>query len=452
MRKSPERRKIEKERKKEIDYTQEGLTGLEIEERVDVKESVFPKSEKIKAKEVVTGQNAFEEAKFCWVESVKAGMSAFSGAENCEAKYVKAKSDAFSLAQNCKAEKVEAGITAFPNAENCEAKYVKAGRDAFSMAQNCKVEKVEARVSAFPGAENCEAREVKSEEVDAFDSAKKCLVQKVEANWYAFNRAEKCLITEKVKAEEIGRDSLGVVVLGEAEGEVFLPVILMKGKLEKEKPEQIERFFKEELKKSQQGKESIFDYLSFFNWEGKTLKEGEEILKQRYERVKEKREVLEELRKYNFYFLIGDNSKREKIIFGFERLKEEDKKALLTLNKHISQLEKIRNYLSIFSLDDWVKLGKYSEFLDFDKEKIERKIKEKVKLDEIEDKKNHLVKEAIFSSFKENIRPYLEKLGVNIGEEMDKNVIINASLYQILEEVLKEVLEKIKKKKEQRDS
>ena len=85
---------------------------------------------------------------------------------------------------------------------------------------------------------------------------------------------------------------------------------------------------------------------------------------------------MEELRDYNFFFLIGDNSKREEILFDFERLEEEDKRALLSLNHHLPQLEKVKDYLSVFSLDDWVKLGEYAEFLDFDEEKL-KEIKDK---------------------------------------------------------------------------
>ena len=396
MKRYPERRKIEKGRK--IDYSQEGLSGWVIEELVDVKKGdAFPKARGIEAKEVKAGRHVFLKA------------------------------------EDCKVEKVGAGEDAFPLAKRCEVGYVEAGGSAFSKAGDCRVKKVET-----------------GENANAFTNATRCEVEEVKAGKYAFWEAKKCLV-EKVKAEEIGKGSLGVVVLGEAEGKVFPSAILMKGKLKKEKPEEIERFFKEELKKSQQGEESIFDYLSFFGWEGKTLKEGEEILKQRYERVKEKRGILEELRKYNFYFLIDDNSKREEILFGFERLKEKEKKALLALNNCLPQLKKVKKYLPALSLKDWIKLGVYAEFLDFDKEKIEAKIKEgekkleDLKLDEIEEKKTHLVREVILNSPKENLISYLEELkkwGIKIeikevetggGKEIAEDTIIAASFCKRLE-------------------
>ncbi len=396
MRRYPERRKIEKGRK--IDYSQEGLSGWVIEELVDVK-----------------------------------------------------KGDAFPKASGIEAKKVKAGRDVFPEAEDCKVESVEAGEDAFPLAKRCKVGYVEARGSAFGKAKYCRVKKVETgENANAFTNATRCEVEEVKAGKYAFWEAEKCLIVEKVKAEEIGKGSLGVVVLGKAEGKVYPAVIPMREKV-KESPQEVKRFFRKELEDSLKGEENIFDYLSFFNWEGKTLKEGEEILKQRYERVKEKRGVLEELRKYNFYFLIDDNSKREEILFGFERLKEKEKKALLALNNCLPQLKKVKKYLSALSLKDWIKLGVYAEFLDFDKEKIEAKIKEgekkleDLKLDEIEEKKTHLVREVILNSPKENLISYLEelkKLGIEIEikevetegrKEIAEDTIIAASFCKRLE-------------------
>jgi len=364
LRRHPERPKTEAEKK--IDYTKRKLRGLEIKERVQVKgrkETALPEAEEIEAREVEAKYQALSEAKNCKVEIVKAGYSAFSKAENCEAK------------------NVEAGWYAFPEAKNCKAESVKTTWYAFSKAENCEAKNVETTWYAFPEAKNCKAETVKTTWY-AFSEAKNCKAETVESKWYAFPKAENCLVIKKVNAKEIGKDSLGVVVLGDIKGEAYPSVILMKGRVE-DSPEEMQKYFIEELKKSQQEKESIFDYLSLFNWEGDTLKEGEKVLKERYDRVIEKiggleelRKVLGELRKYNFYFLIGDNSKREEIFFGFKELKEEDKKALLALNKRLSQLEKIRNYLSALSLEDWVKLGEHAGSLSFNKEEIEAKIKE----------------------------------------------------------------------------
>jgi len=329
-----------KREERQIDYSQKRLANLEIEEPVVGKEEVFTEARKIKAKEVRAERCAFMDAKECQVERVEVE-----------------KGSAFTRAQHCQVEEVKVRVVAFFN------------------AKDCRVGRVESREDAFQEAEDSWAAEVKAE-WRAFPFARTCQVERVEAGKDAFEEAERCLITEKVKGEKIGEASLGVVVLGNTEGEVSPSVILMKGKLKREKPEEIRKFFEEELKKSQKVEESIYDYLSFFNWEGKNLKEGKEKLKRRYERVKEKRYLLEELRDYNFFFLIGDNSKREEILFDFERLEEEDKRALLSLNHHLPQLEKVKDYLSVFSLDDWVKLGEYAEFLDFDEEKL-KEIKDK---------------------------------------------------------------------------
>ena len=396
----------EKKEEKQIDYTQEGLANLEIKEPVVVKgEEAFMKARKIKTKEI------------------KAEGRVFTYAEDCQAERVETRWSAFTGARHCQVEVVNAAIHAFWGAENCQVKEVETGSDAFFQAENCQVERVESRTDAFQKAEGCWAG-------------------RVEAVRNAFKEAERCLITEKVKAGEIGPGSLGVVVLGKTEGEVSPSVTLMKGKLEREKPEEIRRFFEEELKKSQREEESIYDYLSFFNWEGKSLKEGKEKLKRRYERVKEKRYLLEELKDYNFFFLIGDNSKREEIVFDFERL-EEHKKALflLSLNNHLPQLEKIKSCLSVLSLDDWVKLGEYAEFLDFDEEKLKG----------IKDPR--LIREALLNSPKENLRSYLRGLGIELkeDEEIDKDTIIAATVHKLLGEKKGKLLVKKRGKKKPRE-
>jgi len=394
---------IEKEERNQIDYSQKGLANLEIKEPVVGKEEVFTEARKIKAKEVRAERCVFMDAKECQVERVE----------------------------------VEKG-SAFTRAQHCQIEEVKVGVDAFLDAKDCRVGRLESGEDAFQETEDSYAGEVKVEG-RAFPFAKTCQVERVEAGKDAFEEAERCLITEKVKGEKIGEASLGVVVLGKTEGELSPSVILMKGKLKRERPEEIRKFFEEELKKSQKVEESIYDYLSFFNWEGKTLKEGKEKLKRRYERVKEKRYLLEELKDYNFYFLIGDNSKREEILFDFERLKKTEKKNLLSLNNHLPQLEKIKSCLSVLSLDDWVKLGEYAEFLDFDEEKLK----------EIKDKDPSLIREALLNSPKENLRSYLRGLGIELkkDEEIDKDTVIAATVHKLLGEKEGKLLAKKRGKK-----
>jgi len=151
---------------------------------------------------------------------------------------------------------------------------------------------------------------------------------------------------------------------------------------------------------------------------------------------------LEELKDYNFFFLIGDNSKREEIVFDFERL-EEHKKALflLSLNNHLPQLEKIKSCLSVLSLDDWVKLGEYAEFLDFDEEKLKG----------IKDPR--LIREALLNSPKENLRSYLRGLGIELkeDEEIDKDTIIAATVHKLLGEKKGKLLVKKRGKKKPRE-
>ncbi len=442
---------IEKIERKQIDYSQKGLVGLEIKEPVTVKGDAFPKARRIKAKEV----------------EVRTERDAFQNAKNCQVGVVKAERDAFWEAENCQAESVEVGS------------------DAFFRAKNCQVKKVEAEWSAFLYAENCQAESVE--------------LKRIQAGAEAFGWAQKCLISEKVKAEGIGKNSRGLVVLGEAEGKIFPSVTLMKGKLERERPEEIRKFFEEELKKSQKGEESIYDYLSFFNWEGKALREGKEKLKRRYEKVKERGGLLEELKDYNFYFLIDDNSEREKIFFGFEKLRKVERQTLLRLNNYFPQLEKIKNYLPVLSLKDWVKLGEYAEFLDFDERKLKeiekkfeeidleemlknpenRKFKrlktakmikklkakgEEIKKEliekefkkEIKDKKTHLVREEILNSPKKNLKDYLleEKLEKGL-DEANPDIVFAVRLHKALEgegeEKNKKILEQLIKGKKPLD-
>ena len=400
---------IENGKEEKIDYSRERLVNLEIKEPVVVEGNAFPEARKIEIGQLEARDNAFFKAENCRAERVEAGVDAFLKAKKCQAGEVNVARNGFEDAKDCYVEKLIAGKDAFVDAKDCCVERVEVGRDAFVGAKDCQVGDVKARGDAFQGAERCRA-------------------ERVEARAGAFGWSEGCLITEKVKAEEIGPGSLGLVVLGKTEGEVSPSVTLMKGKLEREGPEEIRRFFEEELKKSQREEESIYDYLSFFNWEGKSLKEGKEKLKRRYERVKEKRYLLEELKDYNFYFLIGDNSKREEILFDFERLKKTEKKNLLSLNNHLPQLEKIKSCLSVLSLDDWVKLGEYAEFLDFDEEKLK----------EIKDKGPGLIREALLNSPKENLRSYLRGLGIELkeDEEIDKDTIIAATVHKLSGEIL----------------
>ncbi len=188
---------------------------------------------------------------------------------------------------------------------------------------------------------------------DVFSKTKGIKVGEVKTEGNAFYGAEKCLCTKKVEAKEIGNRSLGVVILGQTEGKVFPSVILMEGKLKKENPEEIERFFEEELKRSQQGEESIFDYLCYFSWEGETTEEGKKNLKKRYDKIQNKKK----LKKYYFYHLINNNSKREKIFLDFNKLKEETQKTLLVFNDYLLQFGEVKIDFSIFSIEQWLGLA-----------------------------------------------------------------------------------------------
>jgi len=359
-------------------------------------------------------------------------------------------------------------------------------------SQGCLVglkieEPVIVKKDALPKATEIEAKKVKAGKT-IFWLAKKCQVEEFKAGTKAFWGARKSLSTKKAEAQTIGERSLGVVILGEVIGKVFPSVILMKGKLEKEEPEQIETFFKEELKNSQQGKESIFDPLCYFNWEGETLEEGEKKLKERYNRIKDKKELLGELEKYYFY-LFSDNLKREEIFSGFEKLRKIEKETLFELNDYLPQLEKVKNYLSLLFLKDWLGLGQYAEFLDFKEEKFKEieksfeklnlekilkepekfedlniakkikqlKVKGEIKKDliekefqkEIKNKKTHLIREELLNSPKENLKAYIKKLGIK--EEINEDIVFAVRLHKILtmkeKEKNKEILEQLIKGK-----
>ncbi|MBZ1345149.1 MAG: hypothetical protein KY055_00665, partial [Candidatus Nealsonbacteria bacterium] len=274
-------------------------------------------------------------------------------------------------------------------------------------------------------------------------------------------------------------------------GYVYPSVILMKGKVQ-DKKKQIQDFFQKELKKSRNNEENIFNYLHFFDWEGETLEEGEKILKQRYERNKN---LLKDIlyKNYNFYFLIKDNSKREEIFSGLKKLRKVEKNSLKDLNDFLPQFESIKEDIQLLSLKDWVKLSEYGEFLDFENitkeikeikeerfkditlesvlsnpDKYEFKIckqikgiqdrgeeirtpqkKEKQLQREIQDKKDHLIREAILSSPKKNLINYFEKLSTKkwtLGD-ITEDIVFATRLHKVLEDkeeqTNKEILEQL---------
>ena len=470
--------------------------------------------------ERVIAESAFSHAKNCQAERVEVGMGAFWRAKDCQARIVEAEEEAFSYANRCRAGTVK-GKRAFFYAEDCQAERVEAGMDAFWGAKDCQVERVitenafkvangcqvrivEVEEGAFSYANRCRAGTVKGKRAffyvkdcqaerviaeNAFESANGCRAGTVEVEEGAFNYAKNCLCLGGIEAEEIGINSRGVVVLGEIKGKIYPSVISMDGKVKNSK-EEIEDFFKKEYKKSQQGQETIFDYLSFYNWEGKTLEEGKKILKKRYSKTKD---GLKEIRGHKFYFLIEDNSKREEIFPAFKKLRKVEKNTFNDLNDYFSQFEKIKEYLPLLSLKDWVGLAQYSEFLDFkdaEKEikkieknfeeinlesvlkkpeeyelKIAKKIKKlrgkRVEIDQEElkkifqkekkDKENHLIREILLKSPKKNIITKYNKRfkpEKKITEEkITEDIIFVTRLYEILgnkvEEKNKEILEKL---------
>lgn len=319
------------EEKEKIDYSQSGLKFLKIEEPVIEKERrVFARAEGIEAGRVEAA-DAFMQAKKCKAEEVKVQMWAFEEAESCDANIVEA-------------------LIAFNKARSCRAKNIKANF-IFQSAEGCEADVIEAKKVAFP-------------------VAKKCIVNEVWAGEEIFSRAQISLITKRVESPIIGKSSRGVVILGEAKGEIFPSVILMKDKT-KEKAPEVEGFFKKELK-TQEGTESIFNYLSYFNWEGETLEKGKKKLQERYEKNRENFKEFDgkSLKEYDFYFLLDDNSKREEIFKGFPALRKIEKAALLRLNEILPQFRGFEEYPHVLSLKDWVRLGEMKPFLSLDKNEI----------------------------------------------------------------------------------
>lgn len=290
----------------------------------------------------------------------------------------------------------------FNEAERIKVGDIKAG-NAFNVSADCKTNNIEVRNSAFYFAYHCQVKNISG--VKLFENA-----------------AGSCLITGDIKATtnfskadsgnilnaSIGEKSKGVVILGENIGEdvIYPSVIQMKDRVADD-PVKMEEFFKNEFDKDQKNdEENIFDHLKWFNWEGKTLEEGKEKLKKRYSKFKEtlfesyvefvrekgKGRGEEERSKesyrqtfpqffYNhlqrlgidesyFYYLINDNSKRQEIFQGFEKLRKVEKNSLVELNDYISKLKCVRSNLSLLSMSDWIRLSEYAEFLDFDEKEI----------------------------------------------------------------------------------
>ncbi len=408
-------------------YEQGNLKDLEITKPVAGKR-VFDKAKGIRAKEVRAKNTAFYKAEFCKAEKVKAPFI-FYEAKDSGVEYARGM-DAFTKAENCWAGNVEVELEAFAKAKNCRATKVNAGKFAFNKAENCWAGEVKANY-IFWGANNCQAE--RAEGRDAFYSA------------------QKFLLIKEVNAEFIGADSQGVVILGKVEfpeAKIFPSVNLLEGKI-KEPPLRIETFFKEELKNSQLGEESIFDHLSYFGWEGETLAEGKEKLKKRYNGAKEnikKLEILEkELgEKFFFFYLLDNNSRREEVFQGLEKLRKVEKNSLLGIDHYWLELQKIKEYLPTISLKDWVRLGNYAEFLAFDDKNL-KELENIKKENEPEDK----IKNYILNVPKENLKEYTKTLG--LGEEINDDIFFAARLHKVLdvrgEEKNKKILEELMKGK-----
>jgi hypothetical protein len=366
------------ERIKEEKYEQRYLKNLDINEPVSVSDDAFPDASRVRVKDVKAGETAFWSAVYCEADKVEAER-AFEHAGDCRAKEVKA-GVAFSEAKNCQAEKVVAD-------------------SAFYGAENCQADEVDADI-AFPFAIDCQANKVKAEGV--FARAKNCQVNKVEAKFHAFEEAEKFLVKEEIKSGKMGERSRGGVMLGEIKkGEIFPSVILMKDKV-KDDPSKVKEFFENEMEKARNKEGNIFDKLSYFNCEGKTLEEGEKKLKERYDgfinvlfnRFKDEYYLAflsmtetkfkknfylmldntlkkEGLKDSYFYYLVDDNSKRQEIFEGFFKSEKVEKKSLQELNDYLPKFKETKEHLNLLSLKNWVKLGNLAEFLNFDKKRID---------------------------------------------------------------------------------
>ncbi len=266
-----------------------------------------------------------------------------------------------------------------------------------------------------------------------------------------FYHAENFLLTKEINAELIGTDSRGGIILGKVkfpEAKIFPSVNLLEGKI-KEDPLKTEKFFKEELKKSQRGEESIFDHLSYFGWEGETLVGGKEKLKERYSGVKESIKGLEDLEqelgeKFLFFYLLDNNSKRGEIFQKLGKLRKVERQSLLALNKSFSEIEKLKEELPLLSLKDFVKLGNYAEFLTFDDKNL-KELKNIKKENEPEIK----IKNYILNIPKENLKEYIKTFGLE--KEINDYIVFAARLHKVLdekgEEKNKKILEELMKGK-----
>ncbi len=420
--------------RKEIDYTQE--------------------------REIEVAEDVFMGAKDCKVGKVKTKGSAFNGiifydtfsygdystyTEKCEAGEVEAKKEAFNFARECKVDKLKAR-KAFYRAEKCEAGEVEAKEGAFNLAGECKVDKLKAR-EAFYNAEKCEAREV--EAVTAFDEAKNCLV------------------FEKVRAREIGNNSLGVIILGQIEGKVF-PSVQVVQNLE-DKKEEVEDYFKNELKKTKQRKENIFDKLHFLDCEGKNLKEIQENIKRYWQEV-EKYQILEKIEEaeeaigvYEFeetlfrFAHLFSNEKKIELFKNINRLKKIEIRHLYYLaDNYLAVLKVDKRYRDLFSLKDWVSIGKMADFLDIDEQKIKeieqkfsgidketiQRLIENPESSEFEEFKKFKIVRSIKEWKRKNgqIRTRSEKIEKQFKKEMD-----NKLEHKIREYIINNPIENIKK-------
>ncbi len=375
---------------------------------------------------------------------------------------------------------------------------------AFFFSADCSANNVDVEYSAFYGCYDCQVKNIQG--VELFYDAQKCLVIGNIKAATDFSKADSGNILDA----NVGEKSRGVVILGENTGEnvIYPSVIQMKDRVADDLVK-MEEFFENEFEKNKKNEEeNIFDYLKWFNWEGKTLDEGKEKLKKRYEKFKEmlfesyvefvrdkgKGRGDEERSKesyrqtfpqffYNhlqrlgisetyFYYLINDNSKRQEIFQGFEKLRKVEKQSLIELNDYISKFKNIGNSLSLLSMNDWIKLSEYAEFLDFDEKEIKKikgevgnidlgrivenpddykdwRISKSVKqfeykskrfntgelVKEFEKEKNNKInakiKDYILKSPENNLKEYLGKIGFE--NETKEGMIFAARLHKVLE-------------------
>ncbi len=415
MRRRFEIRRIEiRKLKKGIDYYSHHLNNLELGEIILQRNlPAFQEARQIKAEKIVSKNNLFDSAKYCEVKEIE-GKDLFHKAINCKVEKLKAKS-AFLSAKKCKVDEAEAEEI-FEKARNCEGGKIVAKQNAFLYGKNCKVKEI------IITSERPLERALENIFFGAFLEAKNCEAEIVKGGKSIFEKAQKCL-AERIYSKNIGFFSRGVVILDDVEGRVFPSVVFIGDRI-KEEREKIKEFFERELRKSQSGKESIFDILRFFDWEGETLEEGKKKLEERWKRIKENISdlTLKKLENYFFYFLLN-NDQREKIFLNFPKLSERERDDLFVFNfyRYLEALQENKEYLNFLSLEDWIKL---TNFLDENILRIDPKTIESLK------KEGMSVRDAIFEAIEEKIKreaentqknPRAIKIALSATKEVLKN-------------------------------